>query len=303
MLYTWPMALMKTQLRQAGVCFAAAGRMMLRHEVPRDAAGISYFSVVALFPAMLVMITVVDVSLGWVNLHETVIQQIIALFPGSRQFLSANLSEITTPSTAVAIACVAVVLWSASWMFTFMESAINRAWGAPIQRTFWQSRMLGIAFMVLIGASLLTSAAITYYVSNVRARAAFHDPASVAADFLIGWFWYSILLGAGLLIAILVFALIFKWTPHHRVFWSEAFAGAAATTILWEIGSFIFMKVVPFFDYQRIYGRMGAAIALLVWVYTSNLIMLFGANFSAQLHLMTLEKPLPYSGSLPGGTV
>jgi len=294
---------MKPHLRRIGGCFAAAARMMLKHEVPRDAAGISYFSVVALFPAMLVMIAVVDVSLGWVNLHETVIQQIIALFPGSRQFLSANLREITTPSTAVAFACVAVVLWSASWMFTFMESAINRAWGAPIQRPFWQSRMLGIAFVVLIGSSLLTLAAITYYVSNARARAEVHVQASVAANSFIGWLWYFILLATGLLIAILVFALIFKWTPHHPVLWSEAFAGAAATTILWEIGSFIFMRVVPFFDYQRIYGRMGAAIALLVWVYTSNLIMLFGANFSAQLHLMTPEKPMPYSGSLPRGTV
>jgi len=86
------------------------------------------------------------------------------------------------------------------------------------------------------------------------------------------------LIGAGLLIAILVFALIFKWTPHYRVHWSEAFAGAAATTLLWEIGSYIFMRIVPFFDYQRIYGRMGAVIALLVWIYTSNLMLLFGAN-------------------------
>jgi membrane protein len=276
--------------------------MMLKHEVPRDAAGISYFSVVALFPAMLVMVTVVDVTLGWVNLHETVIQQIIALFPGSRQFLSANLREITTPSTAVAVACMAVVLWSASWMFTFMESAVNRAWGAPAQRTFWQSRMLGIAFIVLIGASLLTSAAITYFVSNVRARAEVHIPSSATASSFIGWFWYFVLLGAGLLIAILVFTLIFKWAPHHSVLWREALAGAAATTVLWEIGSFIFMNVVPFFDYQRIYGRMGAAIALLVWIYTSNLIMLFGANFSAQLHVMNVEKPMPYSGTFRRGT-
>lgn len=158
--------------------------------------------------------------------------------------------------------------------------------------------MLGVAFVVLIGASLLTSAAITAFVSNVRARAAVHLPKSAAASSFIGWFWYSILFGAGLLIAILVFALIFKWTPHSRVRWREAFAGAAATTILWEIASVIFMKLVPFFDYQRIYGKMGAAIALLVWIYTSNLIMLFGANLSAQVHRMNTEEPIAYSGRL-----
>ncbi len=123
-------------LRRIARCFAASGRMMLRHEVPRDAAGISYFSVVALFPAILIMMVLIDTSLGWISLHETFIEKIVALFPGSRQFLSANVEEITAPSTAVALCCIAVVLWSASWIFTFMESAINRAWEVPSQRTF-----------------------------------------------------------------------------------------------------------------------------------------------------------------------
>lgn len=290
---------MKPFFRRLGSSLAAAGRMMLKHEVPRDAAGISYFGLVALFPAILVLVAVVDAFLGWMNLHETVVQSIIALFPGSRLFLSANLNEITDPSGTVVFFCMWVVIWSASWIFTFMENAINRAWGAPSLRTFWESRLLGIAFMLLVGASLLTSAAITTLISTMQEHAAILIPASAEANLLMGWLWYFLLLGAGLLIAILVFALIFKWTPHYKVRWSEAFSGAAATTILWQIGSFIFVKLLPFFDYQRVYGRMGAMIALLVWVYTSNLIMLFGANFSAQMHRMTMEKPMPDSGVPP----
>jgi len=95
------------------------------------------------------------------------------------------------------------------------------------------------------------------------------------------------------LIAVLVFTLVFKWMPHRKVFWQEAFAGALVTTVMWEIGSYIFLRLVPFFDYQRIYGKMGAVIALLAWVYTSNLIMLFGANFSAQLHEIMSAESMP----------
>jgi len=293
MLYTCPMERLRPYFRRVGSCLAAAGRMMLKYEVPRDAAGISYFSLVALLPSILVMIAVVDAFLGWMNLHDTVLKKTVDLFPVSSQFLSSTLNEITAPSQAVVISCLGVVLWSASWIFTFMENGINQAWGVPNRRAFWHSRLLGIAFMILVGGSLLSSAAITAFISTVQARTDARIQASVAAHVFIGWFWYFILLGAGLLIAILVFALIFKLTPHYRVRWSEAFSGAAATTILWEIGSIIFLKLVPFFNYQRIYGRMGAVIALLVWVYTSNLIMLFGANFSAQLHRMTAQKPYP----------
>jgi len=280
--------------RLVGRAFAASGRLMLKHEIPRDAASISYFGIVALIPAILVLIAVVDAFLGWMNLHGAVVQRVVALFPGSRQFLRSNLSEITAPSPAVALSCLMVVLWSSSWIFTFIENSINRAWGVSSQRTFWESRLRSIAFMLLVGFSLLSSAIITAIVSAARARAA-HLTWSARANSFIGWLWYVVLLTAGFLIAVMVFTLVFKWMPHRRVFWRDAFAGALVATIMWEIGSYIFLRLVPYFNYQRIYGKMGAVVALLAWVYTSNMIMLFGANFSAQLHELISEEFIPDS--------
>lgn len=270
--------------RQMGRSFASLGRMMLRHEAPRDAAGISYFTLLALFPAILAIITLADTFLGWLDLHNFVIQSIVDLFPGSHQFLTSNLEEIVAPSTPVLVGCIVVVVWASSWIFTFIESSINRAWDIPNQRTFWESRLRTFLLMAMGGISLLSSAAITAFISAARVRAAAHIAVSEQASYILGWFWYFVLLGAGLLLAVLVFASVFKWTPHCKVFWKEAFSGALVSTVLWEIGSMIFLKVVPFFDYQRVYGRMGAVIALLAWVYTSNLILLYGANFSAQFH-------------------
>jgi membrane protein len=284
------MAPKRSFFHSARRALAAAGRIMLTHEIPRDAAGISYFGLIALVPTILVLLSLADAILDWQNLHGVVIQRVVALFPGSRQFLESNLSEITALSPAVVVSCFIVVIWSASWIFTFVESAINRAWGVSSQKTFWESRLRSIAFMLLVGTSLLSSAAITAYVSAARVRAA-QLTASASANLFVGWFWYLILLGSGFLIAVLIFTLVFKWMPHRRVFWREAFMGGLVTTLLWEIGGSIFGRLVPYFDYQRIYGKMGAVIALLGWVYTSNMIMLFGANFSAQLHSIISELP------------
>lgn len=295
------MALKGTFFRQLGRSFAIAGRMMLKHETPRDAAAVSYFSIVALVPAILFIDALVDAFLGWMNLHRTVVRLIVDLFPGSHLFLRSNLEEITTPSVAVVLSCAGVFIWSSSWIFSFVESAINRAWGVSNQRTFWESRLRSIAFMMLGGISLLVSAVITAFAGNERARAAAQFPASAKANYLIAWFWYFFLLGTGLLIAVLVFALIFKYIPHRKVFWKEAFLGALVFIVIWELGSLIFVKLLPFFNYQRIYGRMGAVIALLVWVYTSNLILLFGANFTAQLHRVRLQGPVLDSGALQRG--
>jgi len=287
-------------MRQLGRSFPAAGRMMLKHEAPRDAASISYFSLIALFPASLVIVYMADALLGRMDLHGTVVDLILYLFPGSNRFLRSNLNELTTPSLTVVLSCAFVFVWSSSWIFTFLESAINRAWDTPHQKTFWESRLRSIGFMMLGGSSLLASAIITAKVSNARAEAAAMIPASTEAGSLIGLFWSLFLLGAGLLIAVLVFALIFKYIPHRRVFWREAFSGAVVFIVVWEIGSIIFARLLPYFDYKRIYGRTGAVIALLVWVYTSNLILLFGANFTAQLHSMRMQTTMPRAGTFPG---
>lgn len=269
---------------------------MLKHETPRDAAAISYFCLVALFPAILVIVALVDAFLGRMDLHGTVVQLIIDLFPGSRLFLRSNIEELLTPSLAVVIPCTLVFLWSSSWIFSFLESAINRAWGVSSQKTFWESRFRSIGFMMLGGTSLLASSAITMFISNARARSVAETSASAQASTLIGWFWYCFLLTAGIVIAVMMFALIFKWIPHRTVFWREAFSGALVFVLMWEIGSMIFAWLMPYFNYERIYGRTGAVIALLVWVYTSSLILLFGANFTAQLHGIRMQEPVPDSG-------
>jgi membrane protein len=294
------MALKKTFFWLVGRSFAAAGPAMLKHEAPRDAASISYFSLIALFPAILVMISLVDDFLGWINLHGTVIESIIDLFPGSRIFLRSNLNEITQPSLAVFLSCALVFIWSSSWIFSFAESAINRAWDAEHQKTFWESRLRSIAFMALGGTSLLVSAWITAFVSNARERVGDRIPASVEDSQLFSWLWSFLLLGTGLCIAILMFTFIFEWIPHRRVYWREAFSGSVVFVLMWEIGSIIFVRLMPIFDYQRIYGKMGAMIALLVWVYTSSLILLFGANFSAQMHRIRISDSLPGSAVIFG---
>jgi membrane protein len=292
------MASTKPYLRQVGKAFAATSRIMWRHEVPRDAASISYFGLIALIPSVLVLFALSDAFWGWGNFHEPVIQRVVAFFPGSRQFLSSNLDDLTNPSSAVVLSCVIVVFWSSSWIFTFIESAVDRAWGVPSHRTFWERRLLSILFMVLGGTSLLISAVITAVASAVRADTAYGYLTSPETSHFIERIWYFSLIGAGLLTAVLVFTLLFKLVPHCRVLWMEAFSGAAVATILWEIGSLIFVRLLPFFDYQKIYGRMGAFIALLVWLYTSNMIIIFGASFSAQMNKASSRVMLQESGEL-----
>lgn len=261
--------------RRIGVALRDASHAMATVDTARDAAAISYFFLFTVFPSVLVVVSVVDAVLGWVSLRKLVLRQIIALFPGMGNSLVSTISEIADPSPALLLSCLALLGWTSTWVFTFIENGLNRAWGAPRRRGFWQSRVRSTSLMILAGLLLVASAGITASESSARLRS--RHPMG-------HWAWSVTLVGSGFVVAVLVFWLIYKLLPDRKVRWIEAFSGAVAAAVLWELGSYIFGMLVPFFDYQRIYGRGGVIVALLTWIYTSNLILLFGANFSAQWH-------------------
>jgi membrane protein len=264
------------------------------HRNPRDAAAISYFSSLALFPAVLVLIAVANDLLGKFEFRQSnIIVRIVALFPVAKKFLDENLSQIIDPPAALVLSCIVVVMWTSSWVFSIVENALNRAWNVPKRRSFWESRLRSITVVVAGGTILLSSVAIIAIASPVSETAR-ERLLVYAQDSIIPWVWKSVLLSASLLLAILVFCCIYKLMPEKKVTWIEAISGALVSALLWEMGSVIFIELIPYFDYERVYGRMGATIALLAWVYTSNLIMLFGAHFSAQLHSpVAVPQPLP----------
>jgi membrane protein len=269
-------------VRRVGTALVDSAREMIRHETPRDAAAISYFSLFALFPSTLLLVALADSLFGWMNLHKRVLQGIISLFPGSGQFLAANMGEITTPSPAIVLSCCIVVIWCSTWIFTFIENAMNRIWGFAKDRTFWESRLRSTALLLLGGGCLLTSAGITAIVSTTRSQAHAHMH-SLSRYPVFTWMWSAALLGMGFCIATLVFFLFYKVMPDGKVLWWEALSGGLVAAAEWDAGSYIFAKVVPYFDYQRVYGKAGAIIALMAWVYTSTFILLYGAAFSAKL--------------------
>jgi len=234
------------------------------------------------------MVALVDAMLGWLDLHDTVLERIVDLFPASRVFLEVNLSELIDPSPALVVSCLIVLLWSSNWVFMCLENAMNAAWAVQRRRTFWESRLLSITFLTLGGIMLLASTGLTLLVSAIRSSATAGVPEFVR-DEIINSIWSTLILTAGFLIATLVFLLVYKLMPDRTIRWREAFSGAIVASTLWEVSSNIFVKLVPFFDYERVYGTMGAVITILAWVYTSSFIMLFGANFSAQLHRPWLE--------------
>ena len=254
------------------------------NDLTTAAAAVSYFSMLALFPTLLVMLTIGASLVGRATVEKYVITQVLAFLPGAQTFVSKNLESITNISTSIVVSCLFVMLWAASWMFTVIEKALNRVWGT-YPRSFLHGRAVNIAVMSLVFALLAASALFTAFVSGLRA-AAERIPIRQAAWILAlsGFAWQTIFVLVSLAVTIILFAVLYKMLPNTHVSLTEALPGAVLAGALWEAAKFGFAYLLPYFHYDLLYGSIGAAVALLSWVYLSSVIMLFGAQFTALLH-------------------
>src|SRR5438270_3640705 len=96
--------------------------------------------------------------------------------------------------------------------------------------------------------------------------------------------WQMVFILVSLAVTVTLFTLLYKALPNTHVPLAEALPGAVLAGVLWEAAKFGFAFLLPYFHYDLLYGSIGAAVALLTWVYLSSVIMLFGAQFTALLH-------------------
>jgi len=254
------------------------------NDLTTSAAAVSYFSMLALFPTLLLLLTIGNKLFGQRTVEKYVIGEVLAFLPGAQTFVSKNLESISTISTDIIVSCLLVMLWAASWMFTVIEKALNRVWGT-YPRSFLRGRAVNIAVMSLIWALLGALALFTAFVTGLRAAAEKfplrQGPWLIA---LSGLAWQTIFIVTSITVTIILFTVLYKMLPNTHVPVTEALPGAVLAGVLWEGAKFGFVFLLPYFHYDLLYGSIGAAVTLLTWVYLSSVIMLFGAQFTALLH-------------------
>lgn len=278
------------------------------NDLTTAAAAVSYFSMLTLFPVLLLLLTVGNHLLGPATVEKYIIGQVLAFLPGAQTFVRKNLESISNLSTSVIISCITVLLWAASWMFTVIEKALNRVWGT-YPRAFLHGRVWNIAVMGSIFALLGASALFTAFVTGVQA-AAQRIPLKLGPWItpFSAFAWQMVFVLVSLAVTITLFALLYKLLPNTHVPFTEALTGAVLAGVLWEAAKFGFAFLLPYFHYDLLYGSIGAAVALLSWVYMSSVIMLFGAQFTALVHRdhlyeATEKKPHGGTGDLPAEEV
>ena len=247
------------------------------------AAAMSYFGLLTLFPALLVLLVLGNRFAA----GSEALTRIVEIYPGSREFLRATIKSLKDVGWGGLISALVVTLWAGSWVFAVIERALNRIWGTR-PRAFLHGRALTLGMIGAIGVLLIVSVFLTSILVGLQELIA-QLPLRVVSRsawmaFVGNAFWQTLFAITGALVTIALFAVVYRLVPNGRVTLRDTLPSAVLAGLLWESGKYLFASSLQYFHYDEIYGSVGAVVAVLTWSYVSSLILMFGAQLSVVLH-------------------
>jgi len=274
-----------------GVKNAGPWRSILNHTLHQfhendlftAAAAMSYFGLMALFPGLLLLLTLGNKIAAATDL----LTRAVDVYPGSRTFLRETIRSLSGVGPGVIITCVVIVLWAGSWVFSVIERALNRIWGTT-SRTFWHGRAITIGMIGIVGLLLSVSVLVTSIVVALREMTGNLSPRQVARYPILlsvgSVFWQGVFAILSYLFTVTLFVFVYRFMPRAEVTIRDTLPGAIIGGLLWEAAKYIFAWSLNYFHYDQVYGSVGAVVAVLTWSYVSSLILLFGAQLTAVFH-------------------
>lgn len=253
-----------------------------RHNTIMIAASLSYYALLAMFPAAIAAVSIYGLVADPVTLENQITDLTSALPAETAEFIGAQLRSIVDSSTsslgAATAISIALALWSASAGTKALISAINHAYGEPETRSFLVLR--GSALVVTLGAMVfgLGSTAVVAFLPRILDAVGMADEAATAIN-LLRWPFVFVVVVLGL-------GGLFKLAPNRpwrMTHWVNV--GAVLATVLWVLATLGISVYINNFGagLNETYGTLTSLIVLMLWFFVSGLVVLLGAEINSYL--------------------
>jgi membrane protein len=247
------------------------------------AASIAFFSLFSIFPFLLFLIAGASYMLEREYAKQQLLIYIQTIIPISREVIAGNIERVLEQRPSFGLIALVGLLWSASGVFNTLAVNINRAWSEAHVRSYLHSRLIALG-MVAVLVLLLVLTALATAVLNLVAEARLPVFGNVLLYQSLPWRVFSTLIP--LFLRLLMFWGLYLWVPTAWVRPRAAFWSALVAAVFWELitNAFTFYLSSGLAQFDLIYGSLGALVALMLWIYLSSTIALFGGHLTACLN-------------------
>ena len=244
-------------------------------------ASIAFFTVFSLSPMLLAAIAIAGLAFGREAAQGAIVAELGGLLgeqaAASLEALIASASNVGSGIVGTTVGIVSFLLL-VTGAIVELQDDLNIIWKAKPPESygvmdFVRTRLLSLTLVLGIGFLLLVSLVIDAGLTAVGSylEAGFSG-ATVILQFLNNAVSFSI--------ATLLFAMIFKLLPAVRITWRDVFTGSLVTGLLFTLGKFLIGYYLGKSNVASGYGAAASIITILLWIYYSSLILLFGAEFT-----------------------
>jgi membrane protein len=278
-------------IQQFGQAISRTYEDIGRNHTLQMAAALSYYFVMSLFPA-LIFLSAVATYLPVPDVFNQSLNLMARFVPGDSMGLVRKvLSDVVTPNRGAFLSFGFLgTLWAASGGFSAAMEALNVAYDVEETRPFWKTRPLAIGLTFVIGFFLLMALGVMI----VGPRFGEWLAGRMHLSQLWIWVWPYIHWTISVVFTILAVEALYFIAPNVKQRFWATLPGAVVAVGCW-IGLSYLLGIYfrSFANFNKTYGTLGAAVALMVWLYWTGFAMLVGAELNAELAKRTKKGPVP----------
>jgi len=259
-----------------------AGAAWVQDRAPTMGAALAFYTALALAPLLIIIVALAGTLFGIDAVQAAIVGQLTTL-AGAR-FAEAVRTLITTPAPATTAVLPTVIgvltmLVGATSVLVELQDDLDHIWRAPPRSgngllSILKSRVLSLGMLLAIGFLLLVSLVLTAGMAGIGAFSEEYFPRTALVLLHVANAVFS------LACVTAVFAMLFKWLPNTSIGWRDVGIGAFTTAVLFSGGRIAIGLYLGESAIASAYGAAGTLVVLLLWLYYSAQVFLFGAELT-----------------------
>ena len=271
-----------------GCVFLQTYRAVVRNHTLHMAAALSYYLALSLFPAMILLSAIVA-YLPVPNLLDHALDFIARVLPSdSTGLISRVLRDVVTPDPKFVLSFgILGTLWATSRGFAAAIEALSMAYDVRDDRPFWKTTLLALGLALTTGVLLVI--ALVVMVLGPRFGGWIAGMVHLSRFFVLLWPYARWTIAVGF--AVMAIEILYFYAPNAKQRFRNTLPGAVCAIACWIVLSRILEEYFRHFaSFNKTYGTLGAAIALMVWLYWTGFAILLGAELNAELERVNERK-------------
>jgi membrane protein len=253
-------------------------RYLMQTEVHTYAFSVAANAILSFFPFIVLLLTVVQSVLHSQAMYNVVLELLRDYLPSNKDFVIRNLQFLASVKGRGQILSFIMLLITSTGIFLPLEVALNRIWGFKKNRSYLMNLVVSLGLALACGCLAMLSIALTAQDLRLLGHAVGDQ------NFVFQGAALVLMKASAIAATVCIYFLIYWLLPHGKVPALAVLPAAIITGLVSEAAKYIYILVLPWLNFQQVYGPFSVSVTLIFWSFWSGMLLLGGAYLSAAEH-------------------